>query len=457
MKKIFRFKMFIGLIIAIIFTTPIVTFGMNSVGKIYKALPQNVMVNDFSIGGKDIQEVQGILNGIEREMMDKKIILVFEDEDKVYQHEYELNMLGYGTNKLDILNELKNIVENEGTLLEKIKAYHEINRLGKAYRVEYTKDEARFMEALTYFDQIELGQPQNAQYRYENGKVVIVGGEEGYKFDKEKLFSTINPSIIGKEIRVEMLLKEVPPEISKHQLEQGGVKQRVSVFSTTFDPSNWTRTNNLKKAVNTIDGTVLAPGQVFSFNQIVGKRTIENGYQEAGIYVNGQVKTGLGGGICQVSTTLYNAALLFDLEILERHHHSLTVPYVPLSRDAAVSWRSKDLKFINNTPYNIFIHSEVRGNQIVFELFSTENYKEIKLISQRISIVSAPSKEIADDTMLMGERKVVDSGHIGYQSKLIKEVYIDGRIVETKTMNVDKYLAAPKMTKVGTKEKQMNE
>jgi vancomycin resistance protein YoaR len=457
MRKIFRLRIFIGLITAIIFATPIVAFGMNSVGKIYKGLPKNVMVNDLPVGKKDIQEVQDILNGIERAMMDKKVILVFEGVDKIYQHEYELNMLGYGTNKLEILNELRNIVGNEGTLIEKIKAYHEINRLGKAYRVEYTKDEAKFMEALAYFDQIELGQPQNAQYRYENGKIIIVGGEHGYKFDKEKLFEMISPSTVEKEIRIEMPLREILPEISKLQLEQGGVKQRVSVFRTTFDPSNWTRTNNLKKAVKTIDGTVLTPGQVFSFNQIVGKRTIENGYQEAGIYVNGQVKTGLGGGICQVSTTLYNAALLFDLEILERHHHSLTVPYVPLSRDAAVSWGSKDLKFINNTSYNIFIHSEVRGNQIIFELFSTENNKKVKLISQTISTVSAPIKEIADETMLVGERKVVDPGHIGYQSKLIKEVYIDGKIVEMKTMNIDNYLVTPKVMKVGTKEEQVNE
>ncbi|MBB6217100.1 vancomycin resistance protein YoaR [Anaerosolibacter carboniphilus] len=457
MRKVFKFKIFITAIIVIIFATPVVAFGINSVGKIYKILPQNVMLNDLSIGKKDIQEVQEILNEIEREMMDKKIIVVFSDADKIYQKEYELSMLGYGTNKLEILDEIRYIVENELTLIEKIKAYNEIKKQGKAYRVAYTKDEAKFIEALDYFDQIELGQPQNAQYKYENGKIIIIGGASGYSLDKEELFEMIDPSLIEKEIHAEIPLKEIPPEISKSQLEQGGVKERVSVFSTTFDPNNRTRTNNLKKAVKTIDGTVLVPGQEFSFNQIVGKRTIENGYQEAGIYVNGQVKTGLGGGICQVSTTLYNAALLFDLEIQERHPHSLTVPYVPLSRDAAVSWGSKDFRFVNNTPHNIFIHGEIRGNQIIFELFSTADNKEVKLISQTIASIPAPIKEIEDETMVIGERKVTDPGHVGYKSKLIKEVYIDGSLAGVKTMSTDNYMATSKIIKVGTKEKQMND
>ncbi|MFT9494771.1 VanW family protein [Anaerosolibacter sp.] len=457
MKKILKLKLFITLSIVIILAMPVVTFGMNSVGKIYRVLPQNVMVNDISIGKKDIDEVQEVLDEIEREMMDKKIVFIFENGNTTYTHEYELSMLGYGTNKLDILNEIREILENKGTWLEKVTSYNEINKQGKAYSIEYTKNEEQFVESLSHFDQIALGEPRNAYYVYENGTVVIKGGESGYKFDREKLFLIIDPSSIEQDITLEMPLKEILPAIPKSQLELGGIKQRVSVFSTTFDPKNRTRTNNLKQAVSTIDGTVLLPGQVFSFNQIVGKRTIENGYQEAGIYVNGQVSTGLGGGICQVSTTLYNAVLLFDLEIQERHNHSLTVPYVPLSRDAAVSWGTKDFKFVNNTPYNIFILGEVRGNQVVFELFSTDDNKEVKLISQTISTVPAPIKEIVDETMFIGEKKVIDPGHVGYQSKLIKEVYENGKVVEVKTMNIDRYMSSPKIVNVGVKQLQINE
>lgn len=138
----------------------------------------------------------------------------------------------------------------------------------------------------------------------------------------------------------------------------------ISSFATTIYDKNEHRVNNIKLAAEDLDGTVIEPGEVFSFNGTVGRRTKEKGYEEAPIFVNGEKGKGVGGGVCQVSTTLYNAALEADLEIIERHRHSRKVSYVEEGKDAAVVYNSKDLRFKNTKDYPIEIKISVSDDQI---------------------------------------------------------------------------------------------
>ena len=130
----------------------------------------------------------------------------------------------------------------------------------------------------------------------------------------------------------------------------------LSTFSTKYAASNKNRTTNLILASNKINGTVLMPGEVFSYNKVVGKRTIAAGYKEAPIYVSGRVEDGLGGGICQITSTLYNAVVFANLEIVERSNHQFVPSYVGASRDATVVYGALDFKFKNNTDYTIIIN-----------------------------------------------------------------------------------------------------
>lgn len=138
----------------------------------------------------------------------------------------------------------------------------------------------------------------------------------------------------------------------------------VSSYTTVIHDKDENRVHNIKIAAEDLDGTVIEPGEVFSFNKTVGRRSEEKGYEEAPIFVDGEKDTGIGGGVCQVSTTLYNAALEADLEIVERHRHSREVSYVPEGKDATVVYNSKDLKFKNTKDYPIEIRVSVSEDEV---------------------------------------------------------------------------------------------
>ena len=161
----------------------------------------------------------------------------------------------------------------------------------------------------------------------------------------------------GKAIKLNLTVKEPAP---------------IAQYSTRFDTSLVNRTENIRLAAKTLDGKQLAPGERFSFNESVGRRTAEAGYKEAMIIVGDKFTPGLGGGVCQVSSNLYNAVFLAGLEILERHHHTLPVDYVPPGRDATVSFPFLDFKFRNITNTYLLIRSFVEGNTLTFQLFGKQ-------------------------------------------------------------------------------------
>lgn len=151
------------------------------------------------------------------------------------------------------------------------------------------------------------------------------------------------------------------------------MSKRISYYSTYY-PDVYNRTVNIKLACSAINGTVVYPGETFSFNKIVGPRTYDRGYREASVFGPGNtIQQGIGGGICQVASTLFNAALYADVQIVERHQHNLRVSYCPLGRDAAISWGSQDFRFKNTTPYPIKVVLTVTSEEIICEFKSSPN------------------------------------------------------------------------------------
>lgn len=164
---------------------------------------------------------------------------------------------------------------------------------------------------------------------------------------------------------------------SNYQAERSSTKQEtekeVSTFSTQIHNKEEERQNNIEITCNTLNGTQIKPGEIFSFCDVVGKATTEKGYQEADIFVDGKKEKGLGGGNCQISTTLYNAVLQVpDLEVTERHEHSKKVPYIEQGKDAAVSYGSYDFKFKNNSNYTIKIVMEKTQDEITAKLIQMQ-------------------------------------------------------------------------------------
>ena len=225
----------------------------------------------------------------------------------------------------------------------------------------------------------------------------------------------------------------------------------ISKFSTKYDATNINRSKNLELSAEKINGTVLMPGEEFSYNQVVGKRTVEAGYRDAKIYSNGQVVDGLGGGICQISSTLYNAVLLADLEITERRNHYFRTSYVAAGRDATVVWGSLDFKFKNTRTYPVKIEAIVSSGVAEFKIHGIKEEKEydIKILPVITQTIPYTTQEVIDPSLPTGTRTVKQGGTSGCRVTTYIEKLLDGKIVSREAISSDYYKPMTKIIGVG--------
>lgn len=213
-------------------------------------------------------------------------------------------------------------------------------------------------------------------------------------------------------------LKTLYPNVTTNMIGQEAFPDLLSSFPTYYSTSDRDRTTNLILAANKINGTVVMPGEVFSYNQVVGERTIAAGYKEAPIYVNGEVVDGLGGGICQVTSTLYNAVVLANLEIVERSNHQFVPSYVKASRDATVVYGSIDFKFKNNRNYPIKILCSVNNGVVNFAIYGLKTADDYEVeISSRIT------SQTSSYTNSEAYKILKKNGQIVSQSLLSRDTY----------------------------------
>ena len=250
-------------------------------------------------------------------------------------------------------------------------------------------------------------------------------------------------------------LKITKPDITTDEIGSEGFPDLLGTYKTYYNSSNKDRTTNLRLASNKIDGTVLMPGETFSYNKVVGERTIAAGYKEAPIYAGGKVVDGIGGGICQVSSTLYNAVIFANLDIVSRTNHRFVPSYVTAGRDATVVYGSIDFKFKNTRKYPIKIESSVSGGVAKVSIYGMKEEKEYDVKIETKITGSIPTKTVyeEDSTLAAGKEKVVQKGHKGTYSEAYKVVYYNGKVVSRTLLSKDKYSAMETIIKKGTKNK----
>ena len=219
--------------------------------------------------------------------------------------------------------------------------------------------------------------------------------------------------------------------------------------------TNWSRTNNLDLACKAINGTVLNSGDVFSFNDIVGERTAAKGYQPATVYVSGESKPELGGGVCQVASTIYLCCVLADLNVVERTEHMFSVSYVPMGADATIYWGSLDFKFENSTPYPLRIEASVSDGYVHIRLIGTkENDETIQVESVTTATIPWSEVEKEDETKPEGYRETTQSPYTGYAVTLYIQRYdADGNKIgerEPAQYPYSRYSKRDRITIVGT-------
>ena len=252
-------------------------------------------------------------------------------------------------------------------------------------------------------------------------------------------------------------LKFTPPEVGIANLGNDIFVHNLGTFSSTYKESNVNRSINVKLATTKINNVILLPGEEFSYNKIVGERTYANGFREASVYTSSGVVNGLGGGICQVSSTLYNSVLRANLEIVERRNHRYAVSYVPLGTDATVSWGSIDFRFKNNRTYPIkIVASSVNGVCSVSIMGIKEQTEyEVSITTKRLQTIPYQTKYIEDSSMATGTQKQTQYGDNGYKYETYKTLKLDGNVISSEKISNDTYTPLTRVVKVGTKQAQV--
>ena len=282
----------------------------------------------------------------------------------------------------------------------------------------------------------------------------------GINLNKNKLINDIyNNYINNKEMKFDIPFTKTQPTITKESFAK--FTNLRGDFSTDISSSSKDRKHNIKNALISLNKTTILPNETFSFNKTVGKRTAENGYRNAKIIVNNEFVEGVGGGVCQVSSTLYNSALLAGLEILEANKHSKQVQYVNYGFDAMVNFGSSDLKFKNNTNEKIIIITNFTSNKIRIRIYG-ENLKNTSYkLTNEIFNIHQPSEEILFDENQAYLDKItyedeffyLKKGNVGMDIKSYREKYENNILVNKEILRHDKYTVQNTIKVFGTKKR----
>lgn len=281
-----------------------------------------------------------------------------------------------------------------------------------------------------------------------NDNYKIVAEQYGAKYDLDDSISAFNKAKEGKEFEVKA--KAIVPSITKEDLEKNLFKDVLGEYTTTVNGSS-VRKNNVRLAGEKCN-VILLPGEEFSYNQTVGKRTKENGFGEAGAYLNGETVQEVGGGVCQTSSTLYNAVVLANLEVTERTNHTYISSYVPIGRDATVSWGGPDFKFKNNRDYPIKIEASYANSKLTCKIIGTNvDGSYVKFTSERTGDVAYNTKYENDATIPEGQQVTKQAGSNGGRAVSYRLVYDkDGKLLSKKKEAKSYYKGHEAIIAVGT-------
>jgi len=298
----------------------------------------------------------------------------------------------------------------------------------------------------------QVGKPaKDATFKASGGTVSVVPSQDGLGLDGEDLIAGLTQALTSTGERVcELPMKRVQAAVTTEMANAMGIKERLATFTTDYSPSNKPRVNNIHLLTDALDGTLIAPGATFSFNETIGPRTAEKGYQEANAIVNGKLVPQLGGGVCQVGTTVFNAVFFSGLPVIERRNHSLYISHYPTGRDATVSWGGPDIRFKNDTEHWVLVATAYTNSTVTISLYGTDpgyevSYKTGEFTDYR----DYPIKEIQDATLPLGTRIIDEKGVRGRSVVVTRTVTKNGSVIRTDTFK-SVYKASEEVVRVGT-------
>jgi len=374
-------------------------------GKIHK----NIYVRDID------------LSNLTKEEAIKKINKVLEDKDY-----FSLNFNGenyvFSKNDIETDYDVKEVVEKacsigrDKGIIANIKTKSSLS-MGKKVILDYsiTYDEKKLDKYLKELNKKIYIKPISATIRIVNGKIIVTKEKDGYKLNKDQLKNVIIKKIKDLDSEDEIIpTLLVKPFYSYNDLSK--INTSLGSFETYFNANNYNRSNNIKLASNATSNILLDKGEMFSFNSYIQKSHINKYLKEAPVIINGKQEKGIGGGMCQVSSTIYNAALYSGMKIINVRNHSIPSPYIEKGRDATVSGGTIDLKFSNKFDSPILIHNQIIGNKIVCTIYGNKkDDKDIEIITETTDILHNRTIRKNSEKYDLGIKAIEQEGRKGYK------------------------------------------
>lgn len=411
-----------------------------------------VSIAGIDMSGKGIEQAQRFIDEY-LETLQTRTITLYNGKK---ENNVSMSELGLTYTNKSIVEDAYNLGKT-GNVLRRYKDTKDLENEGVDLPLNLTLTKSQVKEVLQEKGDDFVTHAKDASLIRQNGKFIVKKEQEGQSLDIDSTVSRLKKYVKtkwnGEDTRIKVSVLKEEPEHTAEELKS--IKDKLGTYSTDYSGSNDNRKQNIARAAALLNGIILYPGEVISVQNTIGPIDDSNGYALAGSYLDGKVVDSFGGGVCQVSTTLYNAVIRAELEIVERHNHTMTVHYVPLSSDAAIATGSMDFQFKNNKKTPIYIATDADGSNLYMSIYGKETRSKnrtIKFRSETLETYEAPKEPVynEDDTVPAGTEFVSQSAVTGYKAQLYKDIYKNGSKVKSVLINTSTYSAEPEHITIGT-------
>lgn len=419
-------------------------------------LVEGIFIEGIDVGGMSVEEAQSAVEDYIDTLRDTVVDVSFNGEVS----SISMKQLGFEWENTDVVAEAA-VLGNTGNILERYKSASSLEKENAVFGLEYTWKENKLREFLQKEAAERKTEPVEATITREDGEFVTTESVTGVTVDVTATMKAVKDALAGSweggKIAVEAVTEIVEPALTTEMVE--AVQDILGEFKTNFNPGETDRTANLRVGVSYLDGVLLMPGDSYSFFDYLYPITAAKGYRKATTYQGGRYVDSLGGGICQISTTCYNAVLLAELEVVERSPHTMTVSYVKPGLDSGQAWSSgRNLVFANNSDYPVYIEAYASGRGVLYVgLWGKETRPE----NRKVEYYSKYSEEWVyggqesityDPSRPYGSYERTQNEYPKVSAMAYKRVIVDGKVVSDEPLydSYDHYRATPIYAIVGT-------
>lgn len=412
-----------------------------------QTISQGVYIGDVDVSGMTQEEAKKAVEDGMGEAKAANITLKVDDQETVVS----AGDLGLSWANEEVVQEAAELGKS-GNIIKRYKDKKDLENESRKYDIDYSVDKSSIQKVLEEKEDVFNREPTDAQLSTENGGFEVVQGENGIELNVEKsvkkILKYLKSDWDGQNTTIELEADIKEPECTTEDLAS---ITDVLGTATTYYGSTTGRNKNVETGAEKLNGHILMPGESFSVTDAVVPFTEENGYELAPSYESGKVVDSYGGGICQVSTTLYNAVLNAELEVLERHNHTMIVTYVDPSKDAAIAEGLMDLRFANNTDYPVYISGYAYGGELTFTIYGHETRdpdRTVEYVSETTGTTTAEGVQLYATDQPVGYLSQTQGAMQGLTAVLWKYVTENGETTKEQ-VNSSTYQATPVCYDVG--------